>query len=80
MNTHIMGLNTDALLLIKNGIKTIEMRLYDDKRKVMENKEFNKIILGYKQDEVASARDMESYYSIEDIKKYGVVGIEVELK
>lgn len=111
MNTHIMGLNPEALLLIKNGTKTIEMRLYDKKRQaikkkdyiifidteknknklkvivknmyVYENfeelyKEFNKIILGYKEDEVAYASDMEKYYSTEYIKKYGVVAIEVE--
>ena len=35
MNTHIMRLNLDALELIKNGTKTIEMRLYDDKRQVI---------------------------------------------
>lgn len=32
MNTHIMSLNPDAFTLIKNRTKTIEMRLYDEKR------------------------------------------------
>lgn len=112
MNTHIMGLNSDALLLIKNGTKTIEMRIYDEKRQAIKKKDyiifidtendenqlevivknlyryksfeelykkFNKITLGYKKDEVASPRDMEKYYPREDIEKYGVVGIEVEI-
>lgn len=35
MNTHIMSLNPDAFLLIKNGTKTIEMRLFDEKRKAI---------------------------------------------
>ncbi|MGL5716823.1 MAG: ASCH domain-containing protein [Paraclostridium sp.] len=110
MNAHTMGLNPDAMKLIKNGIKTIEMRLYDDRRKkilkgdyilfvstldegntlkvkVIEihrydsfnelYKNFNKIELGYSKNDIAHPRDMEKYYSKENIHKYGVVGIEV---
>ncbi len=40
MNTHIMRLNLDALELIKNGTKTIEMRLYDDKRQVISKEDY----------------------------------------
>ncbi len=35
MKNHIMTLNNDCFTLIKNGTKTIEMRLYDEKRKVV---------------------------------------------
>lgn len=38
---------------------------------------FDKISLGYKKNEVARAKDMEQYYSKEEIKKYGVLGIEI---
>ena len=107
-----MNLNPEPLELIKSGLKNIEMRLYDKKRrtilkgdiiiftnakdyndklkvKVLElhrfdsfdklYKVFNKIQLGYSEMEVALPSDMESYYSKEDIEKYGVVGIEIEL-
>lgn len=42
-------------------------------------KHFDKISLGYKEDEVANPMDMEQFYSKENINKYGVVGIEIEL-
>ena len=42
-------------------------------------KRFDKISLGYKEDEVANPTDMEQFYSKENINKYGVVGIEIEL-
>lgn len=112
MNTHFMGLNPDALEMIKVGTKTIEMRLYDENRKQILKgdhiifinttneddklkvkvkelyrynnfeelyKKFDKIKLGYRENEVANYTDMEQYYSRENIKKYGVIGIEVEV-
>ena len=42
-------------------------------------KNFNKIKLGYRKSEKANPKDMEKYYSAEDIKKYGIVGIEIEV-
>lgn len=39
---------------------------------------FDKIRLGYLDDEVAKSCDMEKYYSREEIEKYGVVGIEIK--
>ena len=42
-------------------------------------KHFYKISLGYKEDEIANPIDMEQFYSKENINKYGVVGIEIEL-
>jgi ASC-1-like (ASCH) protein len=40
MNTHIMSLNLDAFTLIKNGTKTIEMRLYDEKRQEVSKEDY----------------------------------------
>ena len=36
----------------------------------------SKVSIGYKDDEIAKPEDMLVYYSIEEIKNYGVVGIE----
>ena len=112
MNTHIMNLNEEPFKLIKQGTKTIELRLYDEKRQKisigacinftnMHNlnhilkvkvkqiykyknfkelyKNFDKISIGYKQNEIPNYKDMELYYTEDDIKKYGVVAIEIEL-
>ncbi len=106
-----MRLHKGPFELIKNGSKTIELRLYDEKRQMInvgdtitfENrsdgdkiivkvialhkypsfeelyKHFNKVSIGYKEDEEANPKDMELYYSSEEQSKYGVVGIEMEL-
>lgn len=42
-------------------------------------KSFDKSSLGYKEDEIANPTDMERFYSKENINKYGVLGIEIEL-
>lgn len=42
-------------------------------------KHFNKISLGYKENEPAHFTDMEFYYPKEEQQKYGVVGIEIKL-
>lgn len=108
---HKMRLNNGPFINIKNGTKTIELRLLDEKRKlinigdtiIFENRKdsetievqvinlhkyksfkelypnFNKISLGYKANEEAKPEDMEKYYTKEEQKKYGVVGIEVKL-
>lgn len=106
-----MRLHKEPFELIKNGSKTIELRLYDEKRQminigdtiIFENrsdgdkiqvkvialhkypsfeelyKHFDKISMGYKEDEEVDSKDMELYYSSEEQSKYGVVGIEMEL-
>ncbi len=112
MKKHVMNLSPDSFEMIEIGTKTIEMRLYDEKRKKISKgdyinfistinhkkqlevkvkevyryndfeelyKEFNKVKLGYREEEIAHYTDMEQYYSKEDIAKYGVIGIEVEL-
>lgn len=105
-----MKLRDNPYNAINNGTKTIELRLYDEKRQMikiddiieftnissMESikvrvmdlyrydsfeelyKDFDKIELGYKEDETADYRDMEEYYPKEEQEKYGVVGIRIE--
>lgn len=107
---HKMKLQNRPYCMINNGTKTIELRLYDEKRRkikvndiieftnitTMESikvivldlyryasfeelyKNFNKIELGYKVDELASYSDMEKYYSKEEQDKYGVLGIRIK--
>ena len=108
---HKMNLWDDSFEAIKEGWKTIEMRLDDEKRslikvndvieftntktnetmsclvlKLYHYKTFNelyknhsKLSIGYKENEVANPDDMLVYYTIEDINKYGVLGIEIRV-
>ena len=105
-----MNLYPKPFDLIKAGSKTVEMRLFDEKRRklsvgglivftntktkeelvveIIDLKQFDsfeslylnykKTDIGYKDDEVANPDDMLSYYPIEDIRKYGVVAIEIK--
>lgn len=109
--THNMKLNDRPFEMIKNGEKTVELRLYDEKRskiKVGDTicfkskkdklpatvkalylfRNFEELYAalpldkcGYTADELATALpdDMLEYYSKEQIEKYGVVGIEIEV-
>ena len=112
MNTFELRLHSKYFELIKQGTKTIEMRLLDEKRqqykigdilifkkrpeeteilttkivnlhKVKTFKDlydrFDKVKLGYGENEVANPEDMQEFYPIEEQQKYGVVGIEIEL-
>lgn len=108
---HDMKLNPEPFEMIKSGNKTIELRLFDEKRqkikvgdrivftetvtseklsvKVEKLHRFNNfdelykslplLKCGYTEKTVADAKpsDMEEYYSLEEQKKYGVVGIEI---
>lgn len=106
-----MKLNNNPFNSIKSGSKTIEMRLYDEKRRLIKvgdsieftnrktneklnvkvvqlhlfnnfeelYKNFDKVLLGYKEKEEAHPKDMNIYYSKENQDKYGVVGIEISL-
>lgn len=108
---HKMKLKDKPFKSIKAGTKTIELRLYDEKRKLLNAgdvieftnidtkevikveilqlhrfnnfddlyKHFNKISMGYEENEVAKPSDMEEYYSKEEQQEYGVVGIEIKL-
>lgn len=108
---HKMKLNEQPFNSIRKGTKTIEMRLNDEKRKLLKvgdviiftnlkTKEelnvkvlalhvcksfkdlylkFDKTKLGYEITEEANYEDMHKYYSEEDIKNFGVLGIEIKL-
>ncbi|MFR5876935.1 MAG: ASCH domain-containing protein [Eubacterium sp.] len=110
---HYFNLKDSPFEKIANGTKTIELRLYDEKRQkinvgdeiVFFNSKgntlpaivtalhrfysfrelYNNLDLlkcGYDKSNItnASYTDMEEYYSADDIKKYGVVGIEINRK
>lgn len=109
--THNMKLNDTPFETIKNGTKSIELRLYDEKRRKIKIgdticfkgkagtikaivkalhifRNFDELYAalpldkcGYTADELATAspNDMLEYYSKEQIEKYGVVGIEIEI-
>ena len=112
MNTFELRLHAKYFDLIKQGTKTIEMRLFDEKRreyqigdilifkKRPEETEviktriinlhkvnsfqdlynmFDKVKLGYEENEIANPNDMQQFYPVEEQQKYGVVGIEIEL-
>ena len=112
IENHTLQLNDNPFYCIKNKTKTIEMRLFDEKRQKIKvgdtitflncnnhtqqvftkvkalykfadftqlYKHFDKISLGYQENEIANPEDMKFYYSQEDINKYGVVGIEIEV-
>ena len=42
-------------------------------------KHFDKISLGYAEDEIADPKDMEEYYPQDKQEKYGVLGIEIKV-
>ena len=108
---HKMNLAPSPFKYISLGKKTVEMRLYDEKRSKInigdeiefENidthqkikcevinltrykdffelySNFDKTTIGYDKNETANAEDMYAYYSPEQIKKYGVLAIEIKL-
>ena len=108
---HYMKLYNKPFCSIKNGMKTVELRLNDEKRKkvkvgdtiIFENidnlekisvlvlkihkfdnfeklyEKIDKTLIGYSSEEIALSSDMEKYYSIEQQKKYGVLGIEFRI-
>lgn len=108
---HILRLHNKPFNSIKNRTKTIEMRLFDEKRQLLKvgdtikfvnraNEEelnvliedlirfdnfeqvyssFNKIELGYEENEIAKPSDMEEFYSKEEQSKYGVIAIKVKV-
>ena len=112
MSIYELRLHAQPFEQIKSGLKTIEMRLLDEKRQLYKvgdvlifkkrpeevetiktkivamhkfpsfnelYKHFNKIQLGYLQNEVANYKDMEEYYSIQEQQNFGVIGIEIKL-
>ena len=41
-------------------------------------KHFDKVAMGYDEDDIADPKDMEEYYSPEEQSKYGVLGIKIK--
>ena len=111
---HRMHLDPEAYAAVENGKKTIELRLYDEKRRRIQAGDilrfestadeldvlyaqvegmrffasFDELYAalpltacGYTAEEAktASSRDMDRYYSPEEQKRWGVVGIEISL-
>ena len=112
---HHMKLHTAPFDMIRCGMKTIELRLYDEKRQMIHQGDlivfsksddlqvqitaevvglhifgsFEEVYrslplnkCGYRADEVenASAEDMLAYYSAEQQRRFGVVGIEIQVQ
>lgn len=107
---HSMNLHTQPFEMIESGIKTIELRLCDEKRRKIKVGDtivfscgdrtmqvavtalypFDSFEALYRvlpldkcgylphELETASAQDMQAYYSLEQQKQYGVLGIEIE--
>ena len=111
---HVMNLHSVPFEMIRSGRKTIELRLYDEKRRLISIGDEIKFVsssdstmflncrvialhkfdsfkdlyetlpllrCGYTENDIstASPSDMDVYYSREKQKKYGVIGIEIEL-
>ncbi len=106
-----MNLQSEPFNSIKSGKKDIEMRLYDDKRRLISANDqiiftnqstneriickvisvtvfnnfeelysaFNKIRLGYGENEIANPEDMKQYYPLTEMQKNGVCAIEIQL-
>ena len=110
MKTHRMKLREQPFEAIRSGRKTFELRLYDEKRRLVaigdrivftcEGESLTVRVTalhrfesfaalyaalspeacGYTKETAASAdpRDMEQYYSPDEQRKYGVIGIGIE--
>lgn len=114
MKKHVMKLQPSPMKMMRDGSKTIELRLFDSKRRKLAvgdvirfvntkditdtlsvtvkelfvfdsfDELYKKLPLlecGYTKDNIdaASPADMEVYYSIEEQKKYGVIGIKISV-
>lgn len=112
MVVHEMKLNKKPFEMIKSGKKTVELRLYDEKRRklavgdkiIFRNtesnetlsvtilglhiydsfkelyKHFDKISIGYEENEIPDPNDMNKYYTPSEQEKFGVIGIEIYSK
>ena len=89
---HEMRLNDEKRSLIKEGdiiefenratkeklkTKVIKLHKFDNFEELY--KHFDKISLGYAEDEIADSKDMEQYYPQDKQEKYGVLGIEINV-
>lgn len=58
-------------------VKVISVNKFPDFKQLYAH--FDKTLLGYEKDEIANPKDMNIYYSNDDIEKYGVLAIQIEL-
>lgn len=107
---HEMMLNNEPYEKINAGTKTVELRLYDEKRqllkvndyieftnrkdkrkllvliqglKVYKNfaelyENYDKVSMGYDEEDIANPDDMKEYYPENEQQEYGVVAIEIK--
>lgn len=68
------NINTGETLLCQ----AVKIRVFPNFEKLY--KAYGKTELGYRQDEIADPNDMLAYYTREDIARYGVVAIEIQLQ
>ena len=73
-----IGLN-DENRITKEKLKTKVIKLYKFDNFEELYKHFDKISLGYAEDEIADPKDMEQYYPQDKQEKYGVLGIEINV-
>ena len=107
---HKMKLQEDPFERLKNGTKTVEFRLYDEKRRTIQigdeiefsklpelqekllvkvidlykeesfEKLFKKVFVGEDKEKIIEkAKSMNRFYTPEQEKEYGVVGIKIEI-
>ena len=107
---HKMKLQEDPFERIKNGTKTVEFRLYDEKRRTIQigdeiefsklpelqekllvkvidlykeesfEKLFKKVFVGEDKEKIIEkAKSMNRFYTPEQEKEYGVVGLKIEI-
>ena len=68
---------TNRITEEKIVVEVINLHKYDSFVELY--KHFDKVSMGYDEDEEADPKDMEQYYSKEEQDKYGVLGIEIKL-
>ena len=66
----------NRITLEKLKVVVLNLHKYNNFFELYSN--FDKISMGYAEDEEANPSDMELYYSREEQEKYGVVGIEIK--
>ena len=85
---HKMKLNESPFDRIKNGTKTVEFRLYDEKRKqikVGDQIEFSKLpdlqekLLVDEEEITRKTKSMYEIYSPEKEQQYGILGIKIKI-
>lgn len=68
---------TNRITEEKIVVEVVNLHKYDSFLELY--KHFDKVSMGYDEDEDADPKDMEQYYSKEEQDKYGVLGIEIKL-